>query len=385
MSERGTSRQARERSRDIAGAREAIVASYPPLDGVFNGSRPIVIAAAARMGRAFLAALRSRGVTPVAFADNDTSKWGSAIEGVPVLPPADSFDRHPTATVCVASLLSEWELTDQMRQLGFEIVYPLTVLNYYHPDVFVAPYLAGTFESCFDPVNIESIERVRALWADDESILTFERILEARRSLSVETYKDIRARDPQYFPPNVVTLTSDDVFCDAGAFTGDTFESYRATFPNLTIPYCGFEPDPSNYESLVRAGVGYPGPFEPVQAGLGASASTMLFSRTGGMDGSFLTAAGSVTVPIHTLDQFFAARTAPTFIKMDIEGMELDALSGGASLVKNTKPTLAICVYHWPTHLWQIPLWAHGQNPDYRFYLRHYSTNMSETVMYAIR
>ena len=362
----------------------AIAAAYPPIERVFDGSAPVVIAAAARMGRAFLHALRREGVTPVAFVDNDRAKWGTVIEGVPVMAPEDGLARYPDAAICVASVISESELANQMRGLGFPMVYPLSVLHHYRPDVFVAPYLDGAFESCFDPVHAETIAEVGALWADAESVSTFEQILAARRTLDLERYAAIHADHPQYFLPRIVTFTDDDVICDGGAYTGDTLATFRELFPSLRIPYYGFEPDPTNYAQLAAAGKEYGGRFVAVQGGLGAREVTMGFAATGAMDGQFSAGASGPTIHIHTIDGFFAREAPPTFIKMDIEGMEPEALAGAEGTIRSHAPTLAICVYHEPAHLWEIPKWVHERQPGYRFYLRHYSRNMSETVMYAI-
>ena len=69
---------------------------------------------------------------------------------------------------------------------------------------------------------------------------------------------------------------------------------------------------------------------------------------------------------------------------MDIEGAELEALQGGAKLIKKNHPKLAICVYHKPEDIYTIPQLLLEYNPNYTFYLRHYSLWRSETVLYAI-
>ena len=71
------------------------------------------------------------------------------------------------------------------------------------------------------------------------------------------------------------------------------------------------------------------------------------------------------------------------FIKMDIEGSELDALQGAEKTLRRDKPLLAICVYHRKGDTLAIMDYPHTVVPEYRFWLRHYSAMQVETVLYA--
>lgn len=72
-----------------------------------------------------------------------------------------------------------------------------------------------------------------------------------------------------------------------------------------------------------------------------------------------------------------------TFISMDIEGAELEALKGAERSIRGNKPDLAISVYHLPNHIWEIPLYIEKLSLGYKFYLRNYSGKPIETVLYA--
>lgn len=76
--------------------------------------------------------------------------------------------------------------------------------------------------------------------------------------------------------------------------------------------------------------------------------------------------------------------TRVTFIKMDIEGSEANALRGAENIIRKYRPKLAICVYHRQDDLWTIPSLILDYHPDYRLYLRTYSLGWGETVIYAI-
>ncbi|MCM1038073.1 MAG: FkbM family methyltransferase [Ruminococcus sp.] len=72
-----------------------------------------------------------------------------------------------------------------------------------------------------------------------------------------------------------------------------------------------------------------------------------------------------------------------TFIKMDIEGAEEKALLGAKRIITAQKPKLAICVYHKPEDILELPALILKMRPDYKIAFRHYSLRDTETVMYA--
>ncbi len=72
------------------------------------------------------------------------------------------------------------------------------------------------------------------------------------------------------------------------------------------------------------------------------------------------------------------------FIKMDIEGAEMNALRGGGSIVKKHRPQLAISIYHSDSDFINIPIYLSQILENYTFRLGHYSYDRYETLLYAI-
>jgi hypothetical protein len=102
-----------------------------------------------------------------------------------------------------------------------------------------------------------------------------------------------------------------------------------------------------------------------------------------GTDGSAIGEDGDLDVECVALDEVLH-NEAPSYIKMDIEGAELDALAGSRRLIAGQSPVLAICSYHRQSDLWRIPLLIHSYNPDYRFYLRQHLIEGWDVVCYAV-
>ncbi|MFC5283217.1 FkbM family methyltransferase [Pedobacter alpinus] len=75
--------------------------------------------------------------------------------------------------------------------------------------------------------------------------------------------------------------------------------------------------------------------------------------------------------------------TKVDFIKMDIEGAELDALNGAINTIKKYKPKLAIAIYHSIGEMVDIPLWIKNLNMGYEIYIDHFTIHHEETVCFA--
>ncbi len=96
-------------------------------------------------------------------------------------------------------------------------------------------------------------------------------------------------------------------------------------------------------------------------------------------------APGATKVQTLKIDDLVARGDFPRidFIKMDIEGAELEALKGSESVLRQFKPKLAITVYHDFKDFWTIPQFLDRLGLGYRFYLRHFTIHEEETVLFA--
>ena len=69
---------------------------------------------------------------------------------------------------------------------------------------------------------------------------------------------------------------------------------------------------------------------------------------------------------------------------MDIEGAELAAIKGAEKIIRENKPSLAVCVYHYPEQVADIIDQISKLNSDYHFFIRNYTGFLTETVLYAV-
>lgn len=185
-------------------------------------------------------------------------------------------------------------------------------------------------------------------------------------------------------------------FIDAGCY--DCGSSYRFAewCEGAYSSIIAFEPDPDNFAMCSEKIRNVPLlNFQIINAGLSSQEGTAVFNAKS-TSGSHIISVGSSDEPnvsqvkteneisIHTvaIDNIVGDRTVG-FIKMDIEGAEFDALHGAKNTIIRDKPFLAICVYHLRGDTFAIMDYLHQLLPEYRFWLRHYSTRDAETVLYA--
>ena len=114
---------------------------------------------------------------------------------------------------------------------------------------------------------------------------------------------------------------------------------------------------------------------------VGVRNEKVLFDSMGTVDSKI--GSGSMAVQCVRLEDVLRDAN-PTFIKFDIEGAELDALTGGREVIARSRPILAVSVYHQHDHLWRVPLLIREFCPDYRFYLQPYGLDGWDLVCFAV-
>ncbi len=95
---------------------------------------------------------------------------------------------------------------------------------------------------------------------------------------------------------------------------------------------------------------------------------------------------GAKTVQSITIDDFVInnAFRRMDFIKMDIEGSEIDALKGAMNVIDRFRPTMAVCVYHKLTDFYEVPRLLKGIHEDYKIYFGHSTVHGDESVIFAV-
>jgi FkbM family methyltransferase len=327
------------------------------------------------------------GIEPLAFSDNQTETWGSTIDGLPVLSPAEAAKGFGGDSAFVVTIYNPFHsfpgTRKQLLDLGCSKVIPVIPLRWKYQETFLP--------DCRDEApdqflrHAAEVREVFGLMWDDDSRREFVGQVACRLQGDYDLVR-VSPLDQQYFPPGVFRLGPDEFFVDVGAYDGDTMRQFLALRGENFRRILALEPDPENFRRLASFCATLPPSLQnkiEMRALAAASRAGRLSFAAGGGSASAVSAHGTIEVECVRLDDLLA-ESRPTYIKMDIEGAEPGAIQGCRRVIGENRPVLAICVYHAADHLWTIPLSVHRLVPEYRFSLRAHMFEGAETVCYAV-
>ncbi|RZD19300.1 MAG: FkbM family methyltransferase [Candidatus Acididesulfobacter diazotrophicus] len=190
----------------------------------------------------------------------------------------------------------------------------------------------------------------------------------------------------KYIYQDIVKPNSNDIILDIGAYAGDT-ALYFSQYIDEKGMIFAFEPFEENYNLLTKNIKlnKLEKKIIPIKKGIGHSneSSTMIGSSAGAFI-DYETNTG-FKIDMITIDKFVEDYNINrvSFIKMDIEGSELEAIKGANDTIKKFAPQLAISIYHKGNDIIDIPEYLLSIDNQYKFYLKHISTSWVDTVLYA--
>ncbi len=291
------------------------------IDWIDKNYGSVVIFGAGCAGKQIASVLRFMNKKVICFLDNNRNLYGSKIEGLRICNPEILlYDKECGIVIATNDYVSEIE--EQLIHMGIEQ------------------------ERIFLPT--------KSWWLGTEE---------------------------QYFDRDIMKAHSHESFVDGGALDGgDSIKFIQWCNEDYDAVYM-FEPDKYNYQKLSTL-KSIDKRMKVYEEGLWNEIGEVSF-LSGNKEKCFITESGDTTIRVTSIDDKLQEKPV-SIIKMDIEGSEMKALEGAKNTIKKFKPRLAICVYHRPEDIVDIPLKVLELNPEYKIYMRHYSYIHTETVLYAI-
>ena len=236
-------------------------------------------------------------------------------------------------------------------------------------------------------------EQVKSLLKNDEDKNIYDLVVNSR--FSEENYNDLKAvmsvkmnKQDQYL--NFINKKAIKKIIEAGVCKGDNTLSFLSYFENLEYIY-GFEP---LYEKFrcepYSTSIEKSHKVSIIPQALWSNKTRIMFDGWQAVSDSDSEGDTDQTefskIDTISIDEFVKENNIDKidFIKMDIEGAELEALKGGEKTIIDHRPQLAISIYHTNEHLYEIPLYLDRILDNYTYRVAHYTPRQWDTIWYAI-
>ena len=233
------------------------------------------------------------------------------------------------------------------------------------PDVPV--YGNHIFNHAFYEQNKTKINKVFDILADDFSKKVLENEINFKLTGNINYLTEIFTDKDEIF--RILNLTEKESYLDLGAYRGDTIQEFlhytNGSYRHITA----LEPDKKTFKKLKD----YAKTLDNIQLwnmGIWNHDGYVNFADSTGR-GSSINSTGTQKLAVTKIDTLFQVQRV-SYIKIDVEGAELQALKGGTDTLKRDKPKLNIALYHRSEDIFTLPLLIHDINPNYRLYLRQH-------------
>lgn len=348
-------------------------------EDILAGYRPIFLYGAGRFAQSVIENWEKINRKPDFCVDSNPVTWGKSIKGIFILSPEALFECKEPPLVVVTAMINS-SIQEQLADYGIPCLFAERNGK--------VGYLPGHhLRDKFD-----SFKRVWGMLADEYSRQTFLAVAKARifQCFNFEMlgspFLNHVAVGSQYFPKDIFGFSPNEMWVDCGAYDGDFLVSGYMLMHQLGYPPVrahAFEADSLNTERLCRTIAIYHLKDVIIH-------HILVGAKDGWCENPDFNNCrqekdrNTFSVQTSRLDTVLAGSEV-NYIKMDIEGAELNALEGAFITIEKWRPKLAICMYHETAHLLDIPLFINSNFQDYKIYIRHHSSNsLWETVCYAV-
>lgn len=284
------------------------------------GEREVILWGAGGNFQRIFSLLQRFGVKVSYVCDSDVKKQGTTVNGLLVISPEEFFDKHRDCFVGCTVWFQSRDIVNELLKHGFP--------------------------------------EERMFW--------------------------FVSSEKQYFGPEFIAPLPDEVYVDVGCFSAGTIKDFIKLCDGRYKRIYGIEADKACYQKISD----YFSKTENeniclVNKGAWSKSGKLSFHSDANGSISQIHESGESEIDVSTIDEIVQSDKV-TFIKMDIEGAELEALHGAANTIRANKPRLAISIYHKPEDIADIPAYIKDLVPGYRFYIRQYSYFWGETILYAV-
>lgn len=336
-------------------------------------TRPIFIYGMGDGSAKIMSVFRRYGITVAGIFASDDFVRGHSFAGYRVHRLSEVEEMVEDFVIVLGFAAGYPELIDRMHLLARKH-------TLYVPDVPVIG--GGLFDYHYCMEHLQELNAVYRSLADDESRRVMLNVIQYKISGCIH-YLDAAATDMDTVYREILRPNRTETFVDLGAYNGDTVRELLEHTHRSYSEIHAIEPDRKNFKKLVtyieNSGLKR---INAYHCAAWCKDAELPFSSKAGRQ-SVLSPNGE-TMSARSVDSILHGRPA-TFIKMDVEGFEREAIWGAVNTIRHFDPKLSIAVYHRNEDLFELPLLVKRINPKYRLYLRRKPYIPAwETNLYAV-
>lgn len=208
-------------------------------------------------------------------------------------------------------------------------------------------YGGEIFDSAYINENADRMEQIFEMLSDGESRALFSDVIFFRATGKLQYLG--RCESMMESLKSLIAPIDVHIAADGGAFRGDSAADMIEAMPTLEkIIAC--EPDPRTFKKLTEFSLSNAaeGKVTPVECALGAAEDVRSYvssgSRGAGISGKNRRAREE-KINILPLDSIVGEKKL-NFLKLDVEGDEIEALIGAEKTIRRDRPALAVSLYH---------------------------------------
>jgi FkbM family methyltransferase len=340
------------------------------------------------LGRLAIDYLKVIGRDPVAVLDeclskNDAMTYWHDYNPIPLteLKPKEL----PSSSVAVAVTKYPFKIfSDKLQLIGFTNIF--SFYDYTENFQTEHPLSNGWSKKRLANVERNKIFDALGIWSDDCSWAHFVQFVAWRLNRVEFDFKSYPVEpETRYFISEINSvIRPDEAVLDIGAHFGEFFKKYINLLGFSFEQYVAVEPDYENRAELIKVlDKNYPENHDLIFVSdklIGATGGFARFAAGFGHSCRIHRTIGS-SVPLTTID---ALDLRPSFIKLHIEGGELDALSGALDTIEKCRPIVVATCYHNEDGLWKLPHFFRDNFVNYKLYFRLHGWCGTAAVIYAI-
>lgn len=337
--------------------------------------RPILLYGMGDGAEKLLRVFAERGVRAAGIFASDEFVRGHSFAGFPVLRLSEAVERFGEQIVVVLGFASQRpELLRRFAELDARF-------DFYAPDLPVCG--EGLFDRAYTRAHRAELEQAYALLADEPSRRAFANVTAFRLFGKIGFLQACETPKAEIF--GRLAPGPREHFADLGAYNGDTVRELLQYTGGAFASITAFEPDRRNFKKLrAYADEAFPedSRVRLVQAGAWSRDEELIFAAKAGRNSRV--AKEGVPTQMRTLDGVLQGAPC-TFLKLDVEGAEREALEGARETIDRWRPKINCAAYHRVEDLYRLPLYLHERWPGYRLLLRHHPYVPAwDTNLYAV-